>query len=145
MAVSGMMCIYLWLLLHQRIEFSTAFSNQGRVFIWHTYIHHCTQNFKITLLTVTQNLYLSFLALKGKKKMQCCKIQPIQRQNICQMQIMPLSGSTACLLEFKSESWARSEEGVQRDMHVRSFNSWYYLKEIQSSLMKTLLREINFN
>lgn len=52
-------------------------SQLGKVFIWCTYTYHCPQNFKITLLTVTQNLYLSFLALT-KKKTAVLQIQLIQ-------------------------------------------------------------------
>lgn len=74
-AVLQMRFIYLWLLLLQRI-FSSLLK-LGKRSIHVVYIDmSCPQNFKITLLTVTQNLYLFVLALTEEKK-AIPQIQPI--------------------------------------------------------------------
>ena len=66
---------------------------------------------------MTQNLYLSFLALT-EERTAVLQIQLIRHYCIYQVQVTPRYGGRTCFLELKFSSWGGSEGGgEQRDMH----------------------------
>lgn len=71
---------------------------------------------------MTQNLYLSFLALT-EKRTAVLQIQLTRHYCIYQLQVTPLYGGRTHFLELKFGSWGGSEEGgEQRDKHISRSN-----------------------
>lgn len=93
-----------------------------RVLIWCTKRYHCPQNFKITLLTMTQSFFfLYFLTLTNISVLQ---IQPLHNLSFEQTAHFM---STRSLLELKSGHWVGSEGEEEADMNTSSYDpiGWF--------------------